>query len=128
MRTTLAALFVLGMSLPASADGLAEHDYILNCAGCHRVSGLGSATVPSLHGITTLPRVAETRAYLVRVPGVAHAPLTDARLAALINWVVERFTGRAPAPEYTADEVSTLRRDPFLDPLGARARLEAKAK
>lgn len=128
MRSVLAAMFVLVAASTASADALEEHDYILNCAGCHRVSGLGSATVPSLGAIATLPRTPEVRAYLIRVPGVAHAPLSDARLAALMNWVVQRFDGADQRPPFTTEEVAKWRRTPFLDPLTARARILIPAK
>jgi len=117
----LIAAFVFSLAASSvSADALEEHDFILNCAGCHQVRGSGSATVPSLHNMKELVSKSGARAYFIRVPGVAHAPLSNERLAALMNWVLQRFTGRAPTPRYTAKEVSELRKNPFLDPFAAR--------
>jgi mono/diheme cytochrome c family protein len=119
---SLVAAFVFSVAASGvSADALEEHDFILNCSGCHQVSGSGSATVPSLHNMAELMSKASARAYFIRVPGVAHAPLSSERLAALMNWVLQRFTGKAPTPRYTAKEVSDLRKSPFLDPFAARA-------
>jgi mono/diheme cytochrome c family protein len=122
---TLATCLVICVSAEiAAADDYQEHDYLLNCAGCHRIDGSGSNAVPSLHRIKELGEGRDVRAYLIRVPGVAQAPLSDARLAAMMNWLVKRFSGRAPSPRYTASEVSELRRSPFLNPLAARRELD----
>jgi hypothetical protein len=56
-------------------------------------------------------------------PGAARAPLSAARLAALMNWLVERFTGKPPTPTYTANEVAQLRSTPLRDPIGKRKTL-----
>ncbi|MGB5813408.1 MAG: hypothetical protein WBG86_22930 [Polyangiales bacterium] len=117
------ALSLCAWAAPASADSLEEHDFILNCAGCHQVPGGGSPSVPSLHGIAGLPSDLAVRQYLIRVPGVAQAPLSDARLARLMNWVVHRFTGGPLLPPYSEEEVAALRAHPFLDPLAARTPL-----
>ena len=56
------------------------------------------------------------REYLVRVPGVATAVLTDAQLAELLNWTLYRFdAAHVPArfQPYTATEVGALRRQPL---------------
>lgn len=122
----LAAGFVFWLAASiVSADSFEEHDFILNCSGCHQMNGAGSATVPSLHNMTELTRKPGSRAYFIRVPGVAHAPLSNERLAALMNWVLKRFTGKAPSPRYTGKEVSELRKVPFLDPVSARASLSS---
>ncbi len=123
MKRTWPAIFVWIAASGVHADSFEEHDYLLNCAGCHQSNGSGSATVPSLRGLSALHNTSATRAYLIRVPGVAQAPLSDERLAALMNWLLTRFTGKAPVPRYTAREVSNLRKTPFLDPRAERARL-----
>ena len=61
--------------------------------------------------------------YWIQVPGAAQAPLSAARLAALMNWLVERFTGKPPTPTYTANEVAQLRSTPLRDPIGKRKTL-----
>ncbi len=125
MKSRIAAFVFSLAASGVSADAFEEHDFILNCSGCHQLSGSGSATVPSLHDMAELVSKTGARAYFIRVPGVAHAPLSSERLAALMNWVLQRFTGKAPTPRYTAKEVSDLRKSPLLDPFAARARLSS---
>jgi len=96
----------------AAAD--ARQDYMLNCMGCHLLDGSGAPpAIPRLQGqvgyFLTIPR---GRAYLAQVPGAANSLLTDARLADVLNWIVEQFAGSsAPADwqRYDATEVSTYR-------------------
>lgn len=120
MKAALAALACLVVALPAQADSLVEHDYILNCAGCHRIDGGGSSAVPSLPAMRALAGKPGAREYWVQVPGAAQAPISDERLSALMSWLVERFAGAAPKPPYTAAEVARLRRTPLRDPLARR--------
>jgi len=122
---TLGFAMLLALPSLASAQGLEEHDFILNCVGCHRMDGEGSRTVPSLHAMREVAAAAGARAYFARVPGVAQAPVSDARLADLLNWVYARFVGKAPRPPYSAAEVRALRRQPWLDPAAERARLHS---
>jgi hypothetical protein len=63
------------------------------------------------------------REYLARVPGVAQAPLSDVRLAALLNWLLAELGGAPPVSPYTAAEVGALRAAPLRDPVAARAAL-----
>jgi hypothetical protein len=56
------------------------------------------------------------REYIVRLPNVAFAPLDDAQLAELMNFVVglgQTREGKGDAP-YTPAEVGALRRKPLL--------------
>ncbi|HEY8494034.1 MAG TPA: hypothetical protein VIN04_09080 [Myxococcota bacterium] len=134
----LAAALLLGLAAggAAGARTLAgpELDYVLQCMGCHLEDGSGAPGhgVPSLVGVGRFLRAPGGRAYLVRVPGVAHAPLDDAALAALLNWMLARFDPEtAGAPDfvpYEADEVARLRAEPLLDAAAQRrALLEALA-
>jgi len=124
MRLIFATLGFLLVAPPAGADSYEEHDYILNCSGCHRIDGTGSRTVPSLLAMPELDGKPGAREYWVRVPGAAQAPLSDARLAALMNWLVQRFTAEQPEPEYTAEEVGRLRSNPLRDPIGNRNEIQ----
>ena len=100
---------------------------MLHCAACHRLDGTGTpGVVPSLHGIGGLLATPEGRAYLARVPGVAQAPLSDERLARLLNWVLAEFSGTAPTPGYTAREVGALRLNPLRDPASVRETLQER--
>ena len=119
------ALLLALFSLPATAaaDSYEEHDYLLNCAGCHQIDGSGSRTVPSLLAMPELRGKAGAREYWVQVPGAAQAPLSDTRLAALMNWLVNRFAGAPPNPPYTAAEINQLRATPRRNPTAQRKKL-----
>ena len=123
MRLALATAAFLLVGHPAAADSYEEHDYILNCSGCHRMDGSGSTVVPSLQNMPELNGKPGAREYWVQVPGAAQAPLSDARLAALMNWFVERFAGKRPEPAYTANEVRQLRGTPLRDPIAKRSQI-----
>lgn len=128
MKRSVLILALLSASSLARADSFEEHDYILNCAGCHRIDGSGSHNVPSLHAMPELARKRGARDYWVRVPGAAQAPLSDARLAALMNWLVARFAGAPPDPPYTAEEVARLRTHPLRNPIAHRKSLLTGAR
>ena len=93
-------------------------DWALDCQGCHRVDGGGSArTAPKIAGeVAKYLKVAGGREYLGRIPGVASSPLSDARLAELVNWMLFRFDRRdlpAGFRPYTAAEIGRLRARPL---------------
>jgi hypothetical protein len=130
MRVPVAALVVAAMlaARDAGAVGGPELDYALECQGCHRADGTGTpGSVPPLAGsVADFLRVPGGREFLARVPGVAQASLDDAALAAVINWMLDRFD-KADVPAgfvaYTADEVGRLRRNPLTDVEKVRADL-----
>ena len=100
------------------------HDYLLSCGGCHGLDGAGSAHVPSLRGVDRLlARDGRSRLRAARSGG-REAPLSDARLAALLDWVFGEFGNRRADPHFTAAEVNAARRRPFVDPKAARAALD----
>lgn len=54
------------------------------------------------------------REFLIRVPGVAHAALSDAEVTELMNWLVRRFSKEQLPAEFipfTVAEVNELRSD-----------------
>jgi len=123
LRSCVHLLLILGL-LQASTTVLADDDarirltWMLQCQGCHRVDGTGTGDeVPAIAGqVARFLHVEGGREFLVRVPGVASAPLGDAELAALVNWMLaefdpdhlpESFTPYAPA------EVAALRTRPL---------------
>jgi len=110
---------------PASAVSGPELDYTLECAGCHRADGSGTpGSVPALRdSVARFLAVPEGRPYLALVPGAAQAPLDDAALAAVLNWMLVHFdAAHVPAgfTPYTAEEVGQLRTRPLVDVEGAR--------
>jgi len=127
-------LFLFGVLLlltcaGRSAAAEAQVLYTLHCAGCHRPHGHGaaSAAVPGLHDdLGRLLQVRGGRDYLVRVPGAAQAPVSDAELAAILNWVLYTFNFDT-LPEgfepFTPAEVGRARQQILADPLRYRAAL-----
>lgn len=112
------ALALAGAS-PASAETPQIH-YMLQCQGCHRADGSGSpGAVPSLRGMMgTFLTVPGGREYLVRVPGSAQSPLSDAELARVLNWMIRAFGPPAIAADFErfrADEVARVRAFPLTD-------------
>jgi hypothetical protein len=112
---------------PAAADSeprgvenaqRAWQNWTLNCQGCHRLDGTGSATTsPSLAGtVAKFLWVPGGREYLGRVPGVATSPLSNGDLAELMNWMLWRFDRQnlpATFAPYTAAEIGQLRTQPL---------------
>lgn len=138
-RALLGACVFLGTfaGVPPPAAGVSDQgdpalDYVLQCQGCHLpdASGVASAGVPRMRGVVgRFLGVEGGRAYLVQVPGVAQAPLSDAALAGLLNWLLLRFSADEllqPFIPYTASEVARLRQRPPLDVAATRRALLAK--
>lgn len=123
----LAAWLALAAGAPAAAE-TAAINYMLHCQGCHLADGSGKpGAVPALAGsIARFARIPEGRRYLVRVPGASLSPLSDADLAAVMNYVIRRFgpaeDADAAAP-FSPEEVSASRRPALLKVDAVRARL-----
>jgi len=122
---------LLGLCLSAAiahADANPRFDYVLYCAGCHLENGSGDPPeVPDLRqDLDTFIQMPAGRSYLARVPGSADAPITDAQLAGVLNWIIATFYPelRGVRP-YTAREISGYRGEPLLDPLRYRTELLA---
>jgi hypothetical protein len=110
----------------------AKFDYVLHCSGCHFLHGEGSELggIPRVRDqigyFLTLP---EGRAFLMQVPGLLAAGLSDERAAAVINWMVGYFSGPSLpdgfAP-YTAEEARRYRLEKPADIIGTRNRIAAR--
>ena len=103
----------------AQADPRA--DYLLHCGGCHLPNGAGvPPEVPSLQNeIGRLVASPAGRDYIARVPGASQVPISDAKLAEVLNWVLLTFNAQSlPAgfSALTADEVGRSRRNVLADP------------
>jgi mono/diheme cytochrome c family protein len=103
-------------STPANAEYTPRTNYVLHCQGCHGADGVGGTPdeVPPLAGsVGWFLRVPGGRAYLAQVPGAANAPIDDAALAGVLNYVIATWSreeaGAAFAP-YDAAEVAAVRR------------------
>ncbi len=90
-------------SVAAGALASPHNDYRLQCQGCHRPDGSGSiGGVPDLRDTMGLfLGVPGGREFLVRVPGSAQSPLTNARLAEVLNWMIAAFGPREVAARFT---------------------------
>jgi len=109
-----------GVAVPAGVTNpqRAWQNWTLNCQGCHRPDGTGSAgTAPSLADtVSKFLTVPGGREYLGRVPGVATSALANADLAELMNWMFWRFDKEhMPADflPFTAEEIGRLRTAPL---------------
>ncbi|RQW45182.1 cytochrome C [Novosphingobium sp. LASN5T] len=70
---------------------LARSDYVEHCAGCHGVQGKSApAPLPELFGrVGWFMCTPQSRAYLLRLPNIAHSRIKDnAELADMMNYVV----------------------------------------
>jgi hypothetical protein len=122
-------LLALGAAPAAAMNGPAL-DFTLECAGCHRADGSGTpGSVPALRdSVARFLAVPGGRDYLARVPGVAQAPLDDAALASVLNWMVDHFDRAHVPPGFTPygpEEIGRLRKQPLLDVEAERKRLLA---
>jgi len=93
----------------------ARSDYLENCGGCHGITGNSApASLPVLRDrVGYFLCTPEARAYLIRLPNIAHSRITDnAELADMLNFVVFDIGGTsAPtqAPPFTEAEVTRER-------------------
>ena len=132
MRSCIHLFLIIGL-LQASTTVLADDDvqnrlaWMLQCQGCHRADGTATGDeVPAIAGqVSRFLHVEGGREFLVRGPGVASAPLGDADLAALVNWMLAEFDpGHLPESftPYQSAEVAALR----IRPLGPEVLSERK--
>lgn len=106
-------------------------DYMLQCAGCHRYDGKGveSRGIPNfVDSIGLFSRMAEGRAYMIRVPGSAQSQLNNDELAMVLNYIVARFSPQEFENNgfrlFSAAEVGASRPYRFADVAEARKKLE----
>lgn len=136
MRLLFSLLFTLSVSsladtAPEINHTRAQSNYMLNCQGCHLADGSGlPGSVPSMRGIVgSFLAVPGGRDFLVQVPGSANAPLSDAELAELLNWILTTMSAEQLTPGfeyYTGVEVGKMRQHTLVDVAEVRANLVAK--
>ncbi len=121
MRIIILAGLILACS---SSFASPESDYMIHCMGCHLSNGQGlPPDVPAFDSkLEQLAASAAGRAYLVRVPGAAQAPLNDHALAEVLNWILSSYTSQA-FERFSAEEVTTHRQEIMIDPAAVRATL-----
>ena len=97
----------------AETDAAARSHYILRCAGCHGMGGEGTVAggIPAFPGsIGAIASLDAERSYMIHVPGVTSARLTDAEAAGVMNWILARWGGEHEAARFDAEEVAERRR------------------
>jgi hypothetical protein len=104
---------------PVSRLPAAQVAYLTSCGGCHGIEGVSApGAVPTLRGLTgSFLCTREGRDFLIRLPDVALAQLSDRALTEVMNFVVfdvgAPVAGGRPARPYTVAEVARLRREPL---------------
>jgi len=108
------------------AEFRARIDDTLHCSGCHGMDGLGKPTagIPMFAGqIGHFCRLPEGRTFLMQVPGLLSARLTDDRAAAVTTWIVRTCAGASLPTDftpYTAEEAKRHRKNRPADVIGKR--------
>ena len=101
-----------------------QQDYVLYCMGCHgpQAEGVPGKVPPLAHALGRYMRSPAGRNYVLRVPGAANSVLSDAQLAAVLNWVAQTFDAEelAGVPLFTSEEVTGLRHSPLPSVLATR--------
>jgi hypothetical protein len=132
LNNRFAPAVVITLLLMMSSAGATEPvraDYMLACQGCHLDDGRGfpARGVPKLTGyLGNFLKVPGGREFLVQVPGSAQSDLPDARLAALLNWMLRTFSPQqlpADFVDYSAAEIGRLRTHPLVKVAATRAEL-----
>jgi hypothetical protein len=134
MKGAPIVLLVLGVAAVGTLASVARADprtdYLLNCRGCHGPDGSGIPEgAPSFRDtVGKFLWVPGGREYLVRVPGTAQSELSDARTAALLNWLLREFSSSQVPSDfapYTEGDVARLRHAPLTDVVAVRRALTA---
>jgi mono/diheme cytochrome c family protein len=107
--------------LAATAAADPRTDFLLQCAGCHLPGAAGlPPEVPSLHDVPgRMVATPAGRIYLASVPGAAQAALSDAELAAVLNWILAEYNATTLPANFkplSASEVGKSRRNVLSDP------------
>lgn len=126
LRPVLALLLAaLLPAAPARAQS-AHIDYMLKCSGCHGADGSGTPDrgIPDFRGyVDGFGRTEAGRTYVMHVPGVVNSSLPNARIAAVMNYVIASFGApgtRSGVPPFTTEEVDRLRAVPVPDVVAYR--------
>ena len=95
--------------------------YLERCGGCHGVDGLGhTSLIPDLKDKAGYFLCdAEGRHYVARLPNIVFSRITDAEMAALLNYVVFDLGAKSAPPAarpFSARELTAARREALTIP------------
>jgi hypothetical protein len=121
----LLCIFSAASSFSSSVYANPAQDYMLYCMGCHaaQAEGVPGKVPPLAHSLGRFMRTPAGRNYVLRVPGAANSVLSDAQLAAVLNWLAQEFNSDELTPDvpmFTAAEVTALRHTPLVSVLATR--------
>jgi cytochrome c553 len=125
MRARRWLLGAAATGLIGSACANPGQDYMLYCMGCHGADaqGVPGKVPPLANALGSYMRTPDGRNYVLRVPGAANSALSDAQLAAVLNWIAMRFSATQLPSDvswFTPDEVAQIRHTPLADVLATR--------
>lgn len=126
----IAALAIAAALTPGAglAGPAPRANYVLRCAGCHGMEGLGTEAggIPGFPDfIATIAGDDTGRTYMLHVPGVVGASLSDSEIAEVLNYILERW-GAPGAPPFSTEEVIRRRAEPVADVVALRSQLTAR--
>jgi hypothetical protein len=125
-------LLLGGATLYASFSGAAERsahaNFVLRCCGCHGTEGRGVAgSIPNFQDfIGAFAADDAGRTYVLHVPGVVSANLSDSETAAVMNYVMTKWGGTSLSPSFTpftSTEVAMRRARPVADVIVLRRQI-----
>jgi hypothetical protein len=124
-RATFSSVLAFACCLTGAARANPAQDYMLYCMGCHgaQAEGVPGKIPPLAHSLGRFMRMPAGRNYVLRVPGAANSVLSDAQLAAVLNWLAQEYSSEeltADVPMFTVAEVTALRHSPLASVLAAR--------
>ena len=98
---------------------------MLYCMGCHgaEAQGVPGKVPPLAHSLGDYMRTPEGSNYVLRVPGAASSVLSDAQLAAVLNWLAMQYSAEQLPGDvswFTTAEVAQARHTPLADVLATR--------
>ncbi len=105
--------------------------FVLHCSGCHGRDGAGATDVPDMRQLGWFLRLDGGREFIVKVPGVMNAGLSDAQIADVTNWVLATIAPDSLPPghrPYDAAEIARARQQPLIDVAAARDGLIVQAR
>lgn len=134
----LSAIFACVSSIAVANDkpysNQGRIDFLLHCSGCHAQDGRGleNKGIPALKDqVGYFLRTDGGRAYVMQIPGLLSAGMSDARAADVTNYILARFAG-VSLPEnfvpYTVEEAKRYRESRPADIPGKRKLLAAELR
>ncbi len=120
------------LALTPKQAGQARLHYMQHCMGCHTPDGSGAPEkgIPSMRDMLgKFLAQPGGREFIVQVPGVMNAALSDAEVAQLMNWLLPQVSAAslpADTRPYTGAEIARLRQNRPLDVPATRQALVAR--